>query len=110
MVVHALNCPRALVLKASYGNRIVATRWAASSGKFLAHVHVEGIDRHGILQEITVTIATQKEIDLRKLDIEATGEVFHSDIWVRVGDVAVVNDLCHRLSKIEDVSQATRIM
>lgn len=110
VVVHALNCPRALVLKASYGNRIVATRWAASSGKFLAHVHVEGIDRHCILQEITVTIATQKEIDLRKLDIEATGEVFHSDIWVRVGDVAVVNDLCHRLSKIEDVSQATRIM
>lgn len=110
VVVHALNCPRALVLKAGYGNRIVATRWAASSGKFLAHVHVEGIDRHGILQEITATIATQKEIDLRKLDVEATGEVFHSDIWVRVGDVAVVGDICRRLSKVEGVTQATRIM
>lgn len=110
VVVHALNCPRALVLKAGYGNRIVATRWAASSGKFLAHVHVEGIDRRGILQEITATIATQQEIDLRKLDVEATGEVFHSDIWIQVGDVAVVLELCRRLSKIDGVTQATRIM
>lgn len=110
VVVHALNCPRALVLKAGYGNRIVTTRWAASSGKFLAHVHVEGIDRRGILQEITATIATQQEIDLRKLDVEATGEVFHSDIWIQVGDVAVVHELCRRLSKIDGVTQATRIM
>ncbi len=58
VIVHALNCPRALVLKAGYGNRIVSTRWARSSGKFMAHVHVVGIDRHGILQEITHTIAT----------------------------------------------------
>ena len=109
VVVHALNCPRALVLKAGYGNRIVSTRWAAVSGKFLAHIHVEGIDRHGILQEITGQIATQKSIDLRRLDIEATGEVFHSDIWVRVSDVAVVNDLCDRLKEVNGVESASRI-
>jgi hypothetical protein len=48
-------------------------------------------------------------IDLRRLDIEATGEVFHCDLWVRVEDVAVVNDLCSRLLEIEGVEHATRI-
>lgn len=109
VVVHALNCPRALVLKAGYGNRIVATRWAAVSGKFLANIHVEGIDRHGILQEITQQIATQKSIDLRQLEIKADNEVFHSDIQVRVADVAVVTELCTRLKKVDGVISASRI-
>lgn len=109
VVVHALNCPRALVLKAGYGNRIISTRWAQSTGKFMAHIHVVGIDRHGILQEITHTIATQRDIDLRRLDIEADNEVFHSDIWLRVVDVAVVADLCRRLLDVNGVESAQRI-
>ena len=109
VVVHALTCPRALVLKASYGQRIVSTRWAVASGKFLAHIRVEGIDRHGILQEITLLISTQLGIDLRRLDIEATGEVFHSDLWVRVEDADVVTTLCNKLLAIKGVDRAARI-
>ena len=48
--LHALSCPRASVLKASYGKRILNTRWAEQSGLFLAEVRIEGIDRFGILQ------------------------------------------------------------
>ena len=109
VVVHAMACPRALVLKAGYGPRIVQTRWAVSAGKFLAHVRVEGLDRHGILQEIIAVVSTQMDIDLRRLDIEATGEVFHSDMWVRVEDVAIVNDLCSKLLTVDGVERAARI-
>ena len=109
VVVHALACPRALVLKASYGQRILSTRWAVASGKFMAHIRVEGIDRHGILQEITLLISTQLGIDLRRLDIEATGEVFHSDLWVRVEDADVVTALCTNLLAIKGVDRAARI-
>ncbi len=109
VVVHALTCPRALVLKAGYGNRILSTRWAVSGGRFLAHIRVEGIDRHGILQEITGVIAAQRAIDLRRLDIEATGEVFHSDIWLRVEDTEVVGELCQALTAVRGVDRATRI-
>ncbi|MDE6308839.1 MAG: RelA/SpoT family protein, partial [Muribaculaceae bacterium] len=50
--VHSLSCPRALALKASYGPRIVTTRWEEGTGRFLAHVHIEGVDRQGILMEL----------------------------------------------------------
>ncbi len=109
VVVHALTCPRALVLKAGYGPRILSTRWAVSSGKFLAHVRVEGIDRHGILREIIGVISTQLDIDLRRLDIEATGEIFHADMWVRVEEVSVVNMLCANLLTVDGVERASRI-
>lgn len=109
VVVHALNCPRALVLKAGYGPRIVSTKWAVSKGKYKGHIRVEGIDRHGILQEITGVISTQLSIDLRRLDIEADNEVFHCDLWVRVEDVDIVNELCQRLREVKGVERATRI-
>ena len=109
VVVHALTCPRALVLKAGYGPRILSTRWAVYGGKFQAHIRVEGIDRRGILQEITLKISTQTNIDLRRLDIEATGEIFHSDIWVRVDDSAVVSELCATLLEVNGVERAIRI-
>ena len=109
VVVHALNCPRALVLKAGYGPRIVSTKWAVSKGKFRGHIRVEGIDRHGILQEITGVISTQLSIDLRRLDIEADDEVFHCDLWVRVEDVDILNELCQRLREVKGVESATRI-
>ncbi len=109
LVVHALNCPRAQVLKAGYGSRIVATRWEAVSGKFPVHIHIEGIDRFSILQELIQMISTHMAIDIRKLNIEASAEVFACDLWVRVADVSVVSDLCEKVLTINGVKQATRI-
>lgn len=109
VVVHALNCPRALVLKAGYGPRIVSTRWAISAAKFKAHIRVEGIDRPGILQEITGLISSRLALDLRRIEAEAHDEVFHCDLWVRVEEVNVVNDLCKALDNVKGVEKALRI-
>lgn len=109
VVVHALTCPRAQVLKAGFGSRIVATRWERVAGKSLAHVKIEGIDRHGILQELIQMISTHLSIDIRKLDIEAHDEVFDCDLWVRVGDVDVVTGLCEKVRTIQGVQNAARI-
>lgn len=69
--LHTLSCPRAQVLKASYGKRILNTQWAPQAGMFLANIRIEGIDRFGILQEIIQMISMHLSIDIRKLDIEA---------------------------------------
>lgn len=108
--IHSLDCPQAQILKAGYGSRIVATEWAKDGHElFLAHVRIEGIDRRGILQEITQLISSHLGIDMRKLEIEASAEVFHADLWVRVSDADVVNDLCSRTKAINGVTRATRI-
>ncbi len=107
--VHTLDCPRAQMLKAGFGPRIVAVKWETVSAKFMAHVHIEGIDRHGILQELTNMISNNLAIDIRKLDIEASAQVFNCDLWVLVASVDVVNDLCAKTMTIEGVKSANRI-
>ena len=108
--IHSLDCPEAQLLKAGYGSRIVATEWDTDgSERFSAQIHIEGIDRRGILQEITQLISTHMGIDMRKLEIEAKGKVFVADLWVRVADVGVVTDLCQRTKSISGVTSANRI-
>ncbi len=107
--IHSLDCPRAQVLKAGFGSRIVATAWESVSERFLAHIRIEGIDRHGILQELISQISTHLGIDIRKLNIEASAEVFHCDLWVRVSDASVITALCDKAREIEGVSSAARI-
>lgn len=109
VVVHALDCPRASVLKAGFGSRIVSTQWDVSSGKFLATVHIEGLDRFGILQELTQMISTNMSIDIRKLNIEAQEEVFSCELVVLIEDSQVVTDLCNKINKINGVKRVSRV-
>lgn len=107
--VHALSCPRASVLKASFGSRIVATQWEKIDTKFQARVLVRGIDRHGILQELTYQISTFLDIDLRSLHIDADNEVFTCNMSVLVSDNDAVTELCSRIKSIKGVKSAVRV-
>lgn len=106
--VHALNCPRAQALKASYGQRIVATQWEITDTTFPARIRIEGIDRHGILQELTREISTELNIDIRSLNIRARGEVFDAEMGVMVADTATVDNLCKRIMEISGITRAAR--
>ncbi len=107
--IHSLDCPQAQVLKAGYGPRIIAAQWESADDRFLAHIRMEGIDRLGILQELTRMITSHLGIDIRKMDIEASGAVFHCDLWVKVSDADVVRDLCEHAMSIQGVQSAARV-
>ncbi len=109
VIVHALDCPRAMMLKAGYGSRIVSTEWEVSTQKFLATIHIEGLDRFGILQELIQLISSTLNIDIRKLNIEAKNFVFSCQLSVLVKDTQVVTDLCNKVKKINGVKQTSRI-
>lgn len=110
VTVHLLTCPRAALLKAAYGHRILLTKWEqVAETRFKAEVQLEGIDRHGILQEISAAVSGAANIDLRQFSIEATNEVFSGRLTVKVTSADAVDDLCIRLKKINGVTAATRI-
>ena len=106
--VHSLTCPRAQVLKAGYGPRIVATRWSTVLSTFPAMILIEGVDRHGILHELTQLISNQLNIDIRSLHIDTDKEVFHCRLGVLVRDTDVINELCAKIKKIAGVQSAVR--
>ena len=110
VIVHSLACPRAALLKATYGHRILATKWEeVAATHFRAEVQLEGIDRHGILQEISAIVSNAPNIDLRQFSIEATNEVFSGRLSVKVTSADAVDELCRRLKTINGVTGAARI-
>ncbi len=109
VTVHTLDCPRAAMLKASFGPRILSTRWEVNGGRFMAHIRVEGIDRHGILHELISLISTHLSLDIRALDIRAEKEVFHCDLSLLVSDADGLNDLCAKVRHIPGIQSAARI-
>lgn len=107
--IHSLTCPHGQKLKASHGDRLLAVKWDRVDSDFIASVHIEGIDRHGILQELTGVISSALEMDLRRLNIEARGEVFTCELDVKVSDTGQVDSLCTRVLKISGIRRAARV-
>ena len=107
--VHSLTCPHAQLLKAGYGPRILSTRWETVERTFPAEVNIDGVDRHGILQELTQLISTQLGIDIRALHIDTDHEVFNCRLKVMVADAGVIVELCDKIKKIDGVQSAMRV-
>ena len=106
--IHDLTCPRAQVLKATFGPRIVATRWKKVDRPLPAVIAIDGVDRHGILQELTQLISNQLKIDIRSLHIDTDKEVFTCRLGVLVRDAATIKNLCSEIKKIKGVQRAVR--
>lgn len=109
VVVHKRECPVAMRLKSSFGPRLVSTLWEASKAlSFPAKIEIQGIDRMGILNEITRVISNELMIDMRGLTIQANEGVFNGTVNIMVHDTQVVESLCNKLRKIKGVQKAAR--
>ncbi len=110
VVVHKQDCPVAARLKASDGPSIVSTKWEQQdAGQFVASIAIDGIDRMGVLQELVYLISTNMAINMRRLNIDSNGGLFHAELDVQVQDTRNVDNLCKRLKKVDGVKSAARI-
>lgn len=107
--VHTLDCPRASVLKASFGPRILAASWEVEGNSFLAHIRIEGIDRQGILHELISLISKHMSLNIRSLNIAAEKEVFTAVLSVMIHDVEAVDTLCTQIRRITGVQKVIRV-
>ncbi|MDE7410558.1 MAG: RelA/SpoT family protein [Paramuribaculum sp.] len=106
--IHTLTCEHAQVLKATYGSRIVATDWENVKNSFCAEIEITGLDRRGILMEVTHFISAQLNMDMRSLHIDTEKEMFHCKLKVLVSDTSVVTDLCKKIKTIDGILSAQR--
>ena len=109
VVLHKVSCPNAMRLKSSFGSRLVATKWGGKADNFFVRIAIDGIDRHGLLEEIASTVSQKLNINIRGLNIEARQEVFHCELTVNVDDADRVATICKELKKIKGVKFARRI-
>lgn len=106
--VHSIHCPVGLKLKASQGNRIVNLEWGSyTQFPFVTSITVNGIDRMGMLNDITKVI-TAGSLNIKSMSIESNDGVFEGRIIVNVHDVNDLQSLCSRIAKIKGVKAVNR--
>ena len=109
--IHKRACPVAAKLKASFGNRILDAKWDMHKKLFFdATIRIQGIDRVGMLLDISQIISSQMSVNIHRLTITSEDGMFDGSIELRVHDRDDVKDIMANLRKIEDLKEVTQIM
>ena len=109
--IHKRDCPVANKLKTSYGNRILDAKWDMHKRLFFdATIHIEGIDRMGMVMDISSVISSQMNVNIHKFSITSEEGVFEGDIEIRVHDREDVKTIIDQLKKIDGLQEVTQTM
>lgn len=110
VIIHKLQCVVAQRLKANYGNRIVGVRWEVGNAmQFEASISLRGIDKPGVLNQITQVISTVHNVNIHKLEIECNDGLFESKIRLYVTNTDELKEIISSLKKVANVEEVARI-
>ena len=109
--IHKRACPVAAKLKSSFGNRILDIKWDMHKILFFdATIRISGIDRVGMLNEITQVISSQMSVNIHKITITCEDGIFDGSIEMKVHDRENVKSIIDNLKGIPDLKEISQIM
>tara|TARA_B100000029_G_scaffold512370_1_gene608826 strand:+ start:843 stop:3056 length:2214 start_codon:yes stop_codon:yes gene_type:complete len=108
--IHKKNCPNALSMQSNYDYRIIKAKWIDSSQEeFTVSIDLTGIDKIGLLNNITNIISENMNINMRKLNLETDGGIFKGSIVISVKTNNLVNKLIEKLKKLKGIEKVKRL-
>jgi GTP diphosphokinase / guanosine-3',5'-bis(diphosphate) 3'-diphosphatase len=108
--IHRTTCPNAQELLSKYGNRVIKAKWASQAATaFVAGISMNGIDRVGIIQDISKIISSELHINMRSISVDTKDGIFDGLIKVYIHDTKHLDVLMKKLEAIEGVYQVIRI-
>jgi GTP pyrophosphokinase len=109
IVVHKSTCPTIVQLAAKHGDRIIPVRWTEHKMRaFLSRIHITGIDRLGILSDITTLVAKQLDVNIRSLNVDVHDGIFEAIVDLYVHSTVHLNNLILNLAKIKGIEAVNR--
>ncbi len=109
IAIHTKSCPEAGRLATRYGNRIVAPQWTEIENKdYAIKISLKGIDRLGLLSDISAFISKNLKINMRQLQLNTEDGVFEGCIELLVRDKSVLNDMVNGLKTIDGIQDVVR--
>ena len=77
---------------------------------FDATIRLGGIDRVGLLNEVTQIISAQMNVNIRKLTFTTEEGIFEGSIDLRVHDRADVKAIMDNLKNVNDLKEISQIL
>jgi GTP pyrophosphokinase len=110
VIVHKKTCPVAIERASKEGKDIVNAKWSKHTVmSHLARVRVWGMDRLGILNDLTRSISQDLNINLRKVNVETHDGVFEGFLDCYVHNIEDLENMMNVLRTIKGIESVTRV-
>ena len=110
IIVHKKSCSCLETLGSTQGDKLVAVNWdiKSSQGDFPVKINIKGLDRVGLLNDLTQLISLSLGINMRKLALGSEHGVFEGYIELLVKDRATLETLIGKISQIKGIQSVAR--
>jgi GTP pyrophosphokinase len=110
IVIHKPKCPVAIRIMSNEGNRIMAVKWAIHKlVSFLARISMTGIDRIGLVNDITTIISAELKVNMTRINISVNNGIFEGTIDLYVHHTKDLNNLILKISNINGIENVRRV-
>tara|TARA_Y100000389_G_scaffold97306_1_gene94062 strand:- start:624 stop:2423 length:1800 start_codon:yes stop_codon:yes gene_type:complete len=107
--VHHKECPNALTLQSNFAYRLIPAKWIDSSSEEHSVVlKLSGIDRKGLVNEVTRMISNTKNVDINKINFDSHDQFFTGMIQLSVQNKTILNKLVTTLLKVNGIDKIVR--
>jgi GTP pyrophosphokinase len=113
IVVHKSTCDTLIRLAAQSGDNLVKEeiKWSQQKAvSYLATVEISGIDRPGIILDLTRLITADFSINMRTINIHSHDGIFEGTISLYVKDILSLNSLLDNIRQIKGVDRVKRLL
>lgn len=111
LTIHKKTCKEADKIASTHGDWVVVPEWSSlgSSGEYPVRIELDGLDRIGMLNEITKHISLTMGVNIRGISLKTEGGIFEGHIDMLVKDREAVDEIIRKLESIPGVQNVTRI-
>mgnify|MGYP003537290753 FL=1 len=112
-MVHESICDKLIRLAAQSGDNLVKEeiKWSQQKAvSYLASVELSGVDRPGVLLDLTRIITADFSINMRAINIHSHDGIFEGTISLYVQDLVSLNALMDNIRQIKGVDRVKRLL
>jgi GTP diphosphokinase / guanosine-3',5'-bis(diphosphate) 3'-diphosphatase len=110
IIIHKPKCTVAIRLMSNEGNRIIAVKWTIHKlVSFLARISMSGIDRVGLVNDISQIISTELNVNMRNINITVNNGIFEGTIDLYVHHTKDLNNLLMKISNVKGIENVKRV-
>ncbi|MGD8779829.1 MAG: bifunctional (p)ppGpp synthetase/guanosine-3',5'-bis(diphosphate) 3'-pyrophosphohydrolase [Ignavibacteria bacterium] len=98
--IHRKDCKNIIAMAKSSPHKLVTVQWPRGNGSyFVAGIRIKGEDAPGLFNDISNSITSYKNTNIKSVNISTNDSLFYGTIAVLVNDLDHLNRLMERLKK-----------
>jgi (p)ppGpp synthase/HD superfamily hydrolase len=107
--IHRKTCPNLLRISEKDASKLVPVQWPEGEGSlFVAGLRVMGEDSPGILNEISHSIVSYQNTNIKSININTSDSTFEGSVTIYVHNLEHLSRIVDRLRKMKGVYSVER--